>query len=60
MGSFSSFSEFLQMGGHGVYVWLSYTIALLVVIYNIVSIRLKKRNFFIQSKRRLRRDHKSP
>lgn len=47
------------MGGHGLYVWLSYSIALTVVIYNIVSTWLKKRQFFKQSKRRLRREQKS-
>ena len=24
MGAFANFSEFLAMGGHGLYVWLSY------------------------------------
>jgi heme exporter protein D len=59
MGSFSNFNDFLQMGDHGLYVWLSYFIALLIIVYNIVSIQLKKRSFFIQSKRRLRRENKS-
>ncbi|WP_068750299.1 heme exporter protein CcmD, partial [Oleiphilus sp. HI0123] len=27
--SFDSFSEFLNMGGHGLYVWLCYGIGLL-------------------------------
>ncbi len=59
MGSFNNFSEFLQMGGHGLYVWLSYAIALLVIIYNLVSAALKKRRFFIDAKRRLRREKRS-
>ena len=59
MGYFASISEFFQMGGHGLYVWLSYSIALIIVIYNIVSVWLKRRQFFIQAKRRLRREQRS-
>ncbi len=59
MGSFASFDEFIQMGGHGLYVWLSYAIALLVVIYNVVACAMKKRRFFIEAKRRLRREKRS-
>ncbi|MGR9045157.1 MAG: heme exporter protein CcmD [Gammaproteobacteria bacterium] len=58
MGYFSSWSGFLEMGGHGFYVWLSYAIAALVVIYNVVSVRLKTRIFFKQAKRRLKREQK--
>ena len=60
MGYFSSWAEFLKMGGHGFYVWLSYAIAASVVVYNIVSVQLKKRIFFKQAKRRLKREHKQP
>ena len=56
MGYFSSFADFLQMGKHGLYVWLSYGIALMIFIYNIVSVYLLKRQFFINAKRRLRRE----
>lgn len=59
MGSFSSFSEFLQMGGHGLYVWLSYAIALVIIFYNIVSAQLKTRRFYSDAKRRLRREKRS-
>ncbi|GFO70915.1 heme exporter protein D [Bathymodiolus japonicus methanotrophic gill symbiont] len=56
VGYFSSFADFLQMGTHGLYVWLSYGIALMIFIYNIVSVYLLKRQFFINAKRRLRRE----
>ncbi len=45
--SFSSFTEFVQMGGHGLYVWISYATALLVVVFNIVRPLQMRRQFFI-------------
>ena len=56
MGSFTSFADFIQMGTHGLYVWLSYGIALVIFFYNILSAYLLKRQFFINAKRRLRRE----
>jgi heme exporter protein D len=40
---FSSFEEFLMMGGHGLYVWLCYGAGLLVLMICFVSPLLKKR-----------------
>ena len=37
--SFESMGEFFAMGGHGLYVWLSYGAALVVVAANVVSAR---------------------
>lgn len=34
---FSSITEFLLMGGQGVYVWSSYLLMLLVVCWNLMS-----------------------
>lgn len=59
IGQFSSFSEFIAMGGHGLYVWLSYSIALLVFIYNIVSVSMKRKRFFVDAKRRLKREKRA-
>lgn len=41
--SFSSLEEFIAMGGHGLYVWLSYGAGLIIVIYNVVAARVKFR-----------------
>ncbi len=57
--NFDSFSDFIAMGGHGFYVWLSYAIALLIVVINIVSPVLQKRKVFSDLARRLRREKKS-
>ncbi|WP_067865018.1 heme exporter protein CcmD [Neptuniibacter marinus] len=57
--SFDSFSDFIAMGGHGFYVWLSYAIALVVVVINIVNPALQKKKIVSNLVRRLRRENKS-
>lgn len=59
MGHFATFADFIAMGKHGLYVWLSYGIALMVILYNIVSPWLGKRRFFKAAKSRLRREKRS-
>lgn len=56
MGHFETFADFLQMGKHGLYVWLSYGIGFTVIIYNILSAYLDRRSFFKEAKRRLKRE----
>ena len=48
--SFDSFPEFLAMGGHGLYVWLSYGATLIVVLANVVSVRMSRQRFFRQAR----------
>ena len=55
---FDSFSDFIAMGGHGLYVWLAYGIALVVVLFNIVSPILRKQQFMAEYQRRLKRERK--
>ncbi|WP_299184044.1 heme exporter protein CcmD [uncultured Neptuniibacter sp.] len=57
--SFDSFSEFIVMGGHGLYVWLSYAIALVIFVINIVSPVMQKKKVISDLVRRLRREKKS-
>ncbi len=35
--SFESFGDLLAMGGHGLYVWLSYGLTLAVVVLNVMA-----------------------
>ena len=43
--SFHSFSAFIDMGGHGQYVWSAYGVALVIIVFNFVRpVMLKKRN----------------
>jgi heme exporter protein D len=37
--SFDSIADFLSMGGHGLYVWLSYGVSVVVVVANVLSVR---------------------
>lgn len=58
--SFETFADFIAMGGHGLYVWLSYAIALAVIAVNIVNPLLHKRQIFTEQARRLRREKQNP
>ncbi len=58
MGYFNSFSDFIDMGGHALYVWLSYAITCMLFVYNLLSLWLKKRAFFNQAKRQLKREQR--
>ncbi len=58
-GHFSSFSDFLNMGGHGLYVWISYGLAVIVLIFNIINPWLQKQQFFAEQKRRKRREQRA-
>jgi heme exporter protein D len=42
--NWSSWGEFLAMGGYGPYVWGAYLIALAVVIVELILLRLRHRN----------------
>ena len=59
MGYFETFSEFIQMGKHGLYVWLSYGISFIVIAYNIVAVYVERQQFFSEAKRRLKREKTS-
>ena len=56
---FDSFSELIDMGGHGPYVWACYTIALAVISFNVISPLLRKRQFLAEQGRRLRRERRA-
>jgi heme exporter protein D len=37
--SFDSVGELLTMGGHGLYVWMSYGASVIVVVANVIAVR---------------------
>ena len=45
---FDNFGAFVEMGGHGFYVWLSFGLTLLLILGNILYARLSRRRFFHQ------------
>jgi len=38
-----NWSQYLAMGGYGLYVWTSYAVAALVLVYNLLSARRRTR-----------------
>ncbi|MFT7387480.1 MAG: heme exporter protein D [Candidatus Endobugula sp.] len=54
MFQFDSIIDFLQMNGHGIYVWLSYAAALLLLLLLAFSPTVQQRRFIIQQKRQQR------
>lgn len=53
---FNSFAEFINMDGHGVYVWTCYAIAAALVAYNIISPKLLLKKQLKEHQRRNRRE----
>lgn len=54
---FSGLSEFLTMGGYGLYVWSSYGLFLLFLIVNIGFLLLSKRKILAMLKARQAREN---
>ncbi|MCY1450126.1 heme exporter protein CcmD [compost metagenome] len=54
---FASFSDFLAMGHHGLYVWSAYGICLAVLAINVAAPLLARRRYLQEEARRLRREN---
>ncbi|RBW47439.1 heme exporter protein CcmD [Psychromonas sp. B3M02] len=54
--AFTSFSDFLAMGGYSFYVWLAYGVSLLSVITLISHSVLTRKKIFKQVAQRLQRE----
>ena len=54
--SFESFSNFLAMGKHGLYVWSAYGICFTVLAINVLAPVVARRRYLQQEARRLRRE----
>jgi heme exporter protein D len=50
--NFSSFSEFIAMGNHGLYVWTSYGISLAVLVLNVALPMMARRRYLQDEARR--------
>ncbi len=51
--------EFFAMGGYAFYVWMSYGIALIVLIFNLVSPVMQRRRLLANIARRRRREKRA-
>jgi heme exporter protein D len=54
--SFESFSDFVAMGRHGLYVWSAYGICLGVLAINVLAPVFARRRYLQQEARRMRRE----
>ena len=54
--SFASFSDFVAMGQHGLYVWSAYGICLAVLALNVALPLTARRRYLQHEARRLRRE----
>jgi heme exporter protein D len=53
---FESMADFIGMGGHGLYVWLAYGIALAILLLNVVQPLRQTRQLLNQQARLVRRE----
>ncbi len=56
---FNSFAEFLAMGRHGLYVWLSYGLTAAIVAYNVAQPLLRRRRLLKEQAQRQRREKRN-
>jgi heme exporter protein D len=55
-GSEFSWSEFFAMGGYAFFVWMSYGLTLLVIVFNIVMPLIQRKQVIKRVKRAIRRE----
>ncbi len=55
-----TWNEFIHMGGYGAYVWSAYGLTAIVLIWNLVSTWLRKREVFKTLQRSLKQQENLP
>ena len=55
MGHFTSWSDFLRMGGYAIYVWPAYVAVIVILLLNGLSNTRRLRHLL----QRMKRDHRS-
>jgi len=53
---FDNFSDFLAMGGHGLYVWVAYGLTAVIFIFNVITPIFKRKRLIVEQTRQLRRE----
>ena len=51
-------NEFLAMGGYGAYVWSSYAIFVIFLLFDFIAPRLRNRRVIAELRGRLKRERK--
>lgn len=54
--AFESFADFLAMGKHGPYVWVSYGLSLAIIVWNVVQPWQLRRRLMREQAAQLKRD----
>jgi heme exporter protein D len=54
--NFDTWGEFVAMGGHGFYVWLSYALSVIVVLGNVFATRSSRRRYLGEQRDQQLRD----
>ena len=57
--NFDTWSEFVAMGGHGFYVWLSYALSVVVVLGNVFATRTSLRRYLREQRDQQLRNERS-
>ncbi|MCJ8298261.1 MAG: heme exporter protein CcmD [Pseudomonadales bacterium] len=55
---FSTWIEFIEMGGHGLYVWLSFAIAIGVISINVLQPWMSQKKLIESLQRKFQRESK--
>lgn len=55
MNQFSSFADFIDMGGYGAFVWPSYFLTLLLLVIHVVLPLMRRRSLIKQINKEARR-----
>ncbi len=56
---FESLVAFFEMGGHGLYVWLSFSIAVVVIGFNLIQPWLNQKKIFIALNKKYQHENRS-
>lgn len=53
---FDNFSEAMHMGGHGLYVWVAYGLAVVIFMLNLLTPIFKRKRLIVDQARQMRRE----
>lgn len=54
--AFESLSDFINMDGHGLYVWSAYAVGAVIIAFNLLSPKQLRKKLVKDHQRRMRRE----